>query len=621
MATKTKQKQNAGKQPLGKRTAGGKRKKTHPKRGQHRGLLWGVKWLATFAVWGVIAFVMILGIYGYNVPDVTTLTQPDRRAPSVEILSARGQLLTTYGPLIREPLTYADFPIPLVHALLAVEDRDFFHHGGLDLWALMRAMMVNLYQGRVVQGGSTLTQQLVKNLYLTNERSIDRKLREAILAFWIERKLSKEEILTLYLNRVYFGGGAYGVDAASSRFFGKSARDLTLPEAALIVGLVKAPSDLNPLRSPEKAIERRNVVLQEMLEAGFITRHQANQAKQARMAIRRPLAGPNVRFFTDWIMEQLPYYVNPKEHTWLRVDTTLELNAQNRADLAAESIMNRYALDHNVSQVGAVTLRPSGAVVSMVGGIAYDFSQFNHVTQAKRQPGSAFKTFVVLEALTRGFTPTSPLEDTPLTIKTWKPQNFQNQFHGTVTLREAFIKSYNIPHIRLMQAVGVKPVLARARSMGISSPLRADLSTALGSSEVSLLELTTAYAVLRNQGHLVLPYGITRIVDQSGNVLYQRKGSEKTKRLVDEATVATMDTLLQAAVNDPAGTGRAAQLPNQKAAGKTGTSQNARDAWFVGYTDALVTGVWMGNDDQTPMDNVTGGTLPAMLWQDIMAGP
>ena len=610
MAKKKQKKQNPG-----------IKKGRAPARKKHRSRwIWGLKWLATFIVWGVMALVLLVVIYGYNLPDVSTLTEQTNTAPSVEILSSRGELLANYGPLMREPLTYADFPVPLVRALLAVEDRDFFNHGGLDFWALLRAMMVNLYEGRVVQGGSTLTQQLVKNLYLTNERSINRKLREAILAFWIERKLSKEEILTLYLNRVYFGAGAYGVDAASSRFFGKSARDLTLPEAALIVGLVKAPSDLNPLRSPEKAIERRNVVLQEMLESGFISRHQAQQAKQARMAIRRPLAGPNVRFFTDWIMEQLSYYINPKDHAWLRVDTTLDLNAQNRSDLATESIMNRYALDRNVSQVGAVTMRPSGAVVAMVGGISYDFSQFNHVTQAKRQPGSAFKTFVVLQALENGFTPASLLEDTPLTIKTWKPQNFQNQFHGTVTLREAFIKSYNIPHIRLMQAVGVRPVLARARSMGISSTLRPDLSTALGSSEVSLMEMTTGYGVLRNQGHLVLPYGITRVVDQKGNILYQRKGSEKTRRLVDEATVATMDSLLRAVVEDPAGTGRAAQLPGKMAAGKTGTSQDERDAWFIGYTDTLITGVWMGNDDRTPMENVTGGTLPAMLWRDMMEG-
>jgi penicillin-binding protein 1A len=602
-----------------KQNLGIKKGRASPRKKQRSRLVWGLKWLATFMVWGVMALLVLVAVYGYNLPDVSTLTKQTNLSPSVEILSARGDLLTTYGPLMREPLTYADFPVPLVRALLAVEDRDFFNHGGLDFWALLRAMTVNLYEGRVVQGGSTLTQQLVKNLYLTNERSIDRKLREAILAFWIERKLSKEEILTLYLNRVYFGAGAYGVDAASSRFFGKSARDLTLPEAALIVGLVKAPSDLNPLRSPEKAIERRNVVLQEMLESGFIMRHQAQQAKQARMAIRRPLAGPNVRFFTDWIMEQLPYYVNPKDHPWLRVDTTLDLNVQNRSDLAAENIMNRYALDHNVSQVGTVTLRPSGAVLAMVGGISYDFSQFNHVTQAKRQPGSAFKTFVVLQALENGFTPTSLLEDTPLTIKTWKPQNFQNQFHGMVTLKEAFVKSYNIPHIRLMQAVGVRPVLARARSMGISSTLRPDLSTALGSSEVSLLEMTTGYAVLRNQGHLVLPFGITRIVDQSGTVLYQRKGSEKTRRLVDEETVATMDSLLRAVVEDPSGTGRLAQLPRQTVAGKTGTSQDERDAWFIGYTDSLITGVWMGNDDRTPMDNVTGGTLPAMLWRDMMA--
>jgi penicillin-binding protein 1A len=580
-----------------------------------------LKWAGTLVVWGVIALVLIVFVYGYTLPDVSTLTEVDQKAPSVEVLSARGELLTTYGPLMREPFSFADFPPHLVQALLAVEDRDFFNHGGLDWWAVLRAMMVNLYEGRVVQGGSTLTQQLVKNLYLTNERSLNRKVREVFLAYWIEKKLSKEEILTLYLNRVYFGAGAYGVDAASSRFFGKSARDLTLPEAALIVGLVKAPSDLNPLRSPEKAIDRRNVVLQEMLESGFITRHQAKQAKQARMAIRRPLTGPNIRFFTDWIMEQLPYYVNPKDHQWLRVDTTLDLNLQNRTDLATENIMNRYALDHNVSQVGAITIRPGGAVVAMVGGISYDFSQFNHATQAKRQPGSAFKTFVVLEALTRGFTPSSPLEDTPLTIKTWQPQNFQNQFHGTVSLREAFIKSYNIPHIRLMQAVGVRPVLARAKSMGIMSPLRADLSTALGSSEVTLMEMTTAYAVIRNQGHLVLPYGITRIVDQDGAVLYQRKGSPKTRRLIDENTVQTMDSLLQAVVQDPAGTGRAAQLPGRMAAGKTGTSQDERDAWFIGYTDAMITGVWMGNDDRTPMDNVTGGGLPATLWHDMMAGP
>ena len=319
-------------------------------------------------------------------------------------------------------------------------------------------------------------------------------------------------------------------------------------------------------------------------------------------------------------MEQLPYYVNTKEHKWLRVDTTINLSMQNKAQAIAENIVNQHALDNNVSQLGMITMSPSGEIKTMLGGIDYDLSQFNHVTLAKRQPGSAFKTFVVIEALSRGYKTNHILNDSPLVIKDWEPQNFNNQFHGNVTLRQAFIQSFNIPHIRLMQELGIGSVLSRAKDMGISSPLRRDLSTTLGTSEVTLLELTTAYAVIKNQGHLVFPFGITKVIDENGNVLYQRKGSAKTKMLLNDTVVQEIDSLLKAVVNDPSGTGKAAKLPNDIAAGKTGTSQDFRDAWFIGYDNKYITGVWLGNDDRTPMENVTGGTLPAMIWQETMVG-
>jgi penicillin-binding protein 1A len=493
--------------------------------------------------------------------------------------------------------------------VIATEDRRFYRHFGIDLIALARAALVDLRAGRVVQGGSTITQQIAKNVFLTPERSLKRKVQEALLALWLERRFSKDQLLTIYLNRVYLGAGSYGVEAAARQYFGKPASKLGLAEAAMIAGLPKAPSRYAPTRDLAQARARAAVVLDNMVAAGRLARAEADAAKARPAAVSGAYGGSAARYFADWVIDQVPAFVGPTARD-LVVHTTLDAAAQRAAEAAVAGLGERGS----VGQAALVAMTPDGAVRAMVGGRDYAASQFNRATQARRQPGSAFKIAVYAAALEAGFAPDDAFADVPVEVAGWSPRNYGGIYLGEITLTTAFAKSSNSVAVQLAERVGRRRVIEVARRLGIASPLSPQPSLALGAGEVTLLELTGAYAVVANGGRSVIPYGIDEIRARDGTVLYRRAGSGPGRAL-SAAAARTLDSLLRAVVRE--GTGRRAALA-VPAAGKTGTSQDFRDAWFIGYRPGLVAGVWLGNDDGKPMGKVTGGGLPAELWHEFM---
>jgi len=569
-------------------------------------------WGGSAAIWAGVALALLLGWYAYDLPDVGDLS-PAARRPSVTLVAADGTLLATYGDLFGETVSVAELPRYLPQAVIAVEDRRFYDHFGVDPWGLARAMLANLRAGHIVQGGSTITQQLAKNLFLTPERTIKRKVQEMMLAFWLERKFTKDEILSLYLNRVYLGAGTWGIDAAARHYFGKPARAVTLYEAAQLAGLLKAPSRYNPVTDRDLSARRTRTVLAAMVDAGFITEAEAKRAEKEK-SVGRARAGDQARYFADWVLAQVPSFVGPITRD-LTVITTLNPLHQRIAEEELAGLLAGDGQKRGVGQGAVVVLSPDGAVRAMVGGRDYDASQFNRATQALRQPGSAFKPFVYLAALEAGRRPDDQVLDAPVTVGKWSPGNFNDKYHGEVTLREGFARSLNSVAVRLSQQVGVDRVAAAARRLGITSDLDVSPSLALGASEVTLLEMTGAYAVFANGGYGVWPHAIEEIRDGDGKLLYRRSGGGPG-RLVAPRTVDAMTDLMRATV--AWGSGKGAD-PGRPAAGKTGTSQDFRDAWFIGFTADLVAGVWLGNDDGTPMKHVTGGSLPARLWGRIMA--
>jgi len=500
--------------------------------------------------------------------------------------------------------------------VLATEDRDFFRHGGIDFSGIARAMLANMKAGHVVQGGSTITQQLAKNIFLTPERTWSRKLREMLLAFEIESTFTKEEILSIYLNRVYLGAGTYGVDAAAQRYFGKSAREIGLPESAILAGLLKAPSRFAPTSNPELAQKRGYQVLINMQDAGFIDKKTLERATGELLLTleKRRKTANSVYYFTDWIVDQLPEFAGNVEED-IVVTTTLRPDWQRLAEQTLADVLEKQGAAMDVSQGALLSMAPDGAVRAMVGGGNYGTSQFNRVTQAKRQPGSSFKPFVYLAALEAGFTPDSTVEDRPITIGKWSPQNYTGDYKGTMAMREALAQSINSVAVQLAQQVGIDRVVQMARRLGITSDLPEVPSLALGSTDVTLLEMTQAYAHLAASGHLVYAYGITKIRTRAGIVLYQRE-AQGTGSVLRGSVTAEMNDMLGDVI--AYGTGRGANI-GRSAAGKTGTTSDYRDAWFIGFTPQLVTGVWVGNDDNAPMKKVTGGSLPASIWRGFMA--
>jgi penicillin-binding protein 1A len=583
-------------------------------RGRARGGLYRLfYWGAVLGLWAAIALVGVLVWVGAHLPAIQALEIP-KRPPTIQIVGLDGSVLATRGEMAGANVSLRDLPPYLPKAFIAIEDRRFYSHYGVDPLGILRAAVTNVLHRGVSQGGSTLTQQLAKNLFLTQERTLQRKLQEVELAVWLERKHSKAEILELYLNRVYFGSGAYGVEAAAQRYFGKSAKNVTLAEAAMLAGLVKSPSRLAPNRNPEGAEKRAQIVLTAMADAKFITDAQA-QASIVHPSYNVKAAGAGtVNYVADWIGEVLDDLIGQIDQN-IVVETSIDPKLQSIAEASVIDELAAKSVKFNVSQGALVAMTPDGAVRAMVGGRNYAESQYNRAVTAKRQPGSAFKPFVYLTAIEAGLTPETIRQDAPIDVKGWKPENYSHEYFGAVTLTQALAMSLNTVAVRLGLEVGPKNVVRTAHRLGISSKLDANASIALGTSEVSLTELVGAYTPFANGGQGVAPHVVIKIRTTEGKVLYARP-ADQLGQVIDPRNVAMMNTMMQETLLS--GTARKAELPGWMAAGKTGTSQDFRDAWFIGYTANLVTGVWLGNDDNSPTKKATGGGLPVEVWTRFM---
>jgi penicillin-binding protein 1A len=604
---------DAGSPSRGPERASSKRGSSGRKRAARSPLRRFIYWSLVLGLWALISAMGVIAFAVSTLPPIQSLEVP-KRPPTIEMVGTDGRPLATRGEMSGTDVPIKDLPPYLPKAFVAIEDRRFFSHSGIDPIGLVRAVAANVLRRGVSQGGSTITQQLAKNLFLTQARTLWRKMQELVLALWLERRFSKTQILELYLNRVYFGSGAYGVEAAAQRYFGKSAREVKVAEAAMLAGLVKSPSRLAPSRNPDGAERRARAVLAAMTALDFVTETMAKAAlAQPARAVKLAGAG-SVNYVADWIMDVLDDLVGRVEQD-LIVETTIDPALQTPAEKALldELALKGQRLD--VAQGALVAITPEGAVRAMVGGRNYAESQFNRAVAAKRQPGSAFKPFVYLTALERGLTPDTVREDKPVVLKGWKPENYSHEYHGPVTLTQALALSLNTVSVRLTLEVGPRAVAKTAYRLGIASKLEANPSLALGTSEVSLIELTCAYAPFANDGNATTPHVVERVRTRAGKILFAR-APQNFGRIIEPHHVAMMNAMMRETLMS--GTAQRAQLPGWPAAGKTGTSQDFRDAWFVGYTGHLVTGVWVGNDDASPTKKVTGGGLPVDIWSRFM---
>jgi 1A family penicillin-binding protein len=530
--------------------------------------------------------------------------------PALLIEAANGEPLGRVGPLSVKPASAQDFPPHLVQAVLSIEDRRFHHHFGVDPLGIARAMQRNMAAGEIVEGGSTITQQLVKIRMLGNDRTYTRKLREAMTAMWLEARLGKDEILTRYLNSVYMGAGAHGVAAAARLYFNKNPAELTLAEAAMLAGLIRAPSHYNPLRDLDTAQARAAVVIDAMLETGAIDEKAAAEAKAkpATLAFAADVSQAD-SWFADWVAREATDLTGSLTGT-VRIRTTLVPEMQKIAEQVVANVLTEQGGRAGASEAALVAMRPDGAVLAMVGGRDYKKSQFNRATEANRHPGSAFKLFVYLAALRKGIKPEDAVDASPLEIKGWRPENFGDKTYGKMTLADAFAQSVNTAAVRLAMQIGLEQVITAARDLGIDARLPAVPSLALGAVEVSLLDMTAAFASV-HAGRTREPWGVAAFgaeSDQRLRTIGANVGAEQTLGAQRQPLIDLLRLVVER------GTGRAAAVDGF-AAGKTGTSQNHRDAWFIGFTEDLVVGVWVGNDDGTPMERVVGGTLPASIWK------
>lgn len=554
---------------------------------------------------GVLAWALV----GLRLPSPSEVTS----SRVVMLEAADGEHLTGKGSFRLPPIAVRDMPSDLINAIISIEDKRFYQRGSIDPKSILRAFVKNEEAGQIVAGGSTITQQLVKILFLDQERTYKRKIREAAIATWLEFHLTKDEILTSYLNNVYLGSRAIGFPAAAQLYFGKNVKDLSLPEAAMLAGMIKAPVQYNPITNLNAARKRAAIVLDAMVANGKLTQEAALVAKL------RP-ATPNLvqtssssaGWFADWVDEKAAEFSSSFKGT-IRVRTTLDLHLQERAQSIINATLAEYGSQSSATEAALIAMRPDGAVVAMVGGRSYSESPFNRAVQAKRQPGSAFKLFDYYAALRKGFSVDDEVLDEPIDVRGWEPQNYSQRYHGRVTLADAFANSLNAATVRLSQEVGIDQVIAAARDLGLRAPLGNYPSLALGTSPVSLLDLTAAYAAVRAGIAPIEPWGIAslRTSDSRHDTAVGRPDGKQHSIQDQSALIELLQDVVQY------GTGRAAALQGF-AAGKTGTSQDYHDAWFIGFNDSLIVGVWVGNDDGSPMKNVVGGTLPAMIWKQFM---
>ncbi len=572
--------------------------------------LWALlRWGVILAVWGVLAVGAVFVWFARDLPRPEDALVATRR-PGLALQDRTGRTFATYGDIVGQPLRLAELPDALPQAAVAIEDRRFWTNPGIDLVGMVRAALTDLLAGRLVEGGSTITQQVAKNLFLTNARTLKRKVQELLLTLWLERHFTKQQILEIWLNRVYFGDGAYGVDAASRLYFGISARHVSLWQAAVLAGLPAAPSRLNPRADPAAAAARGRAVLAAMVQTGAITAAQGQAAAaQIYFPPRRRIAAG---WFADWAAGQAQALL-PQDSD-ARVQTTLDPRLQAAAEAALASVLNGPDVADHVGEGAVVALdAASGAVRAMVGGRDYPASPFNRAVLARRQPGSCFKPFVWLAALERGVRPDDPVLDAPIRVGGWQPLDFERRFLGPVTVERALALSLNTPAVRLLlRAGGPAAVVGAAHRLGIADRLPDRPSLALGTGEVGVLEMAAAYASFFNGGYSVSPSGIDTL-DLDGRIWRPRVPLRR--RVIDPDLAAMMVRMMAAVVRQ--GTGTAAAIPGRLVAGKTGTTQDYRDAWFIGAVHGEVIAVWLGNDDDTPMQGVTGGSLPARVFRAV----
>ncbi|MDX8531196.1 penicillin-binding protein 1A [Mesorhizobium sp. VK25A] len=565
---------------------------------------------------GAGGFVVLLAL-AMPAFDITAGDWRNQGDFAVTFLDRYGNEIGQRGIIQRDSVPVDEMPDIVIKAVLATEDRRFFDHYGIDVLGLSRALFENMRANSVVQGGSSITQQLAKNLFLSNERTLERKIKEAFLSLWLEANLSKKEILQLYLDRAYMGGGTFGIEAAADFYFGKSVKDLSLAEAAMLAGLFKAPTKYAPHINLPAARARANVVLSNLVDAGFMTEGQVLQARlhPADVVDRGEQKSPD--YFLDWAFDEVKKIAKPGQHS-LVAHTTFDANIQKAAEESVEFHLRQFGKEYNVTEGAVVVIETNGAVRAIVGGRDYGTSQFNRATKALRQTGSSFKPYVYATAMEHGFTPDSVVSGGPITWGGWSPHNYNGGSAGNVTLLTAIAKSINTVPVRLAKDhLGIPPIKAMAESMGVESPLESHKTMVLGTSGMTVMDQATGYSVFAQNGFVGSRHGITQLVTRTGEVVYDwAKDAPPPHRVLSEKALKYMNTMLAAV---PAiGTARRAQLPNIVVAGKTGTTQSYRDAWFVGFTGNYTAAVWLGNDDFTPTNKMTGGTLPAMVWQRLM---
>jgi penicillin-binding protein 1A len=570
-------------------------------------------WCFTLGIWALIGGGALVAYYATQLPPIDQLAIP-KRPPNIAILGEDGTPLANRGDTGGAAIHLADLPAYLPKAFVAIEDRRFYSHHGVDPVGIFRALTRNVIGRGGMQGGSTLTQQLAKNLFLTQERTFSRKIQEVILALWLEHKYSKNQILELYLNRVYFGSGVYGVEAAALKYFGHDASAVTLPEAAVLAGLMKAPTKYAPNRNPQAATERAAQVIGAMEQEGYIPENTAKIALALPAHAVHDQRNGSINYAADYVVDVLNDTIGAIDED-IVVTTTLSPPLQAAAEKSLTDELDKKGVKFGATQGALVAMSPDGEIKALVGGRNYADSQFDRVVAAKRQPGSAFKPFVYLAALEHGLTPDTLREDAPINVRGWQPENYSREYLGAVPLTKALSQSLNTVAVRLGLEVGAKTVVKVAHRLGITSDLQANASIALGTSEVTPLELVTAYAPFANGGIGVQAHIVTKVTTANGKVLYLRKGASNG-RVIDPAYVPMMNMMMQETLLT--GTARKADLPGWQAAGKTGTSQDFRDAWFIGYTSHMITGIWIGNDDNSPTKHASGGSLPVEIWSGFM---
>lgn len=564
---------------------------------------------AVTAVWGVIVLIILLAYLARGIPDLDNPPSPGADKPTLIIKARNGYTLVRTGPVYGDWLSYEKIPKTMTQALVATEDKNFYSHNGLDGMGLMRALYLNLSSGRVRAGGSTITQQLAKNLFLTEARTVTRKAQELLLTFWLEQKFSKQQIMTLYLNRVYFGGGAYGLDAAARKYFGHGAGSLSIKEAAILTGLLKAPSRYAPHVNPDGSWQRAGVVLKRLEAQGILTAAARKTLAETPPDIIRASNTLEVGYFADYVTRQARDLMDRPGQSMI-IHTTLEPGSQRAAADSLKDGINREGVRSMVTQGSIVSLDHDGAIRALVGGVNYGESQYDRASQAVRQPGSAFKIFSYIAGLEVGIKPDDIYVDQPINIEGYQPTNYSKSYRGKITVTQAFMKSINTVAVQIAEQAGREKVVEVAKRLGITTPVMPHASLPLGTEEVKMIDLAAAYAAIASGGHRVAPYAILEISSLKGEILYRRQLTPPVP-VISYPVVEQMTAMMTATIDK--GTGKNARI-DRPAGGKSGTSQDSRDAVFAGFTSDMTTVVWVGNDDDSAMQSVTGGGLPARIW-------